>query len=112
METLLHLPIADRDLFIAKFLTGFLPAVAVSWIGFACFTVVANAVSYGIVDGLAVPNALWLIVIFWVAPAIATLGLGIMVRVSARCRKRSTCRKRYRLATVTINPRLSKLGML
>lgn len=86
METLLHLPIADRDLFIAKFLTGFLPAVAVSWIGFACFAVVANAVSWGMVDGLVVPNALWLIVIFWVAPAIATLGLGIMVRVSARCR--------------------------
>lgn len=86
METLLHLPIADRDLFIAKFLTGFLPAVAVSWIGFACFTVVANAVSWGIVDGLVVPNALWLVVIFWVAPAVATLGLGIMVRVSARCR--------------------------
>ncbi len=86
METLLHLPIADRDLFIAKFLTGFLPAVAISWIGFAAFTLVANAVSWGIVDGLVVPNTLWLIVIFWVAPAVATLGLGIMVRVSARCR--------------------------
>jgi len=86
METLLHLPVADRDLFIAKFLTGFLPAITVSWVGFAMFTVVANAVSWGIVDGLVVPNALWLVVIFWVAPAVATLGLGIMVRVSARCR--------------------------
>ncbi len=86
METLLHLPISDRDLFIAKFLTGFLPAVAVSWIGFVCFAVVANGVSWGIVDGLLVPNRLWLVVIFWVAPAVATLGLGIMVRVSARCR--------------------------
>lgn len=86
METLLHLPIADRDLFVAKFLTGFLPAVAISWIGFLAFAVVANAVSWGIVDGLIVPNGLWLVVIFWVAPAIATLGLGIMVRVSARSR--------------------------
>ncbi len=86
METLLHLPITDRDLFIAKFLTGFIPAVAVSWIGFAAFAVVANAVSWGIVDGLIVPNGLWLVVIFWVAPAVATLGLGIMVRVSARSR--------------------------
>ena len=86
METLLHLPVSDRDLFIAKFLTGFLPAVAVSWIGFLCFAVVANAVSWGIVDGLIVPNGLWLVMIFWVAPAIATLGLGIMVRVSARSR--------------------------
>lgn len=86
METLLHLPVADRDLFIAKFLTGFLPAVGVSWVGFACFSLVANAVSWGLVDGLIVPNALWLVVIFWVAPAVATLGLGVMVRVSARCR--------------------------
>ncbi len=86
METLLHLPIADRDLFVAKFLTGFLPAVAVSWIGFTAFAVVANLVSWGIVDGLIVPNGLWLVVIFWVAPAVATLGLGIMVRVSARSR--------------------------
>lgn len=86
METLLHLPVTDRELFVAKFLTGFIPAVAVSWIGFGCFAVVANAVSWGIVDGLLVPNSLWLVVIFWVAPAVATLGLGIMVRVSARCR--------------------------
>ena len=86
METLLHLPVSDRDLFVAKFLTGFLPAVAVSWAGFALFAVVANAVAWGIVDGLIVPNGLWLVMIFWVAPAIATLGLGIMVRVSARSR--------------------------
>jgi len=86
METLLHLPIGDRDLFIAKFLTGFIPAVAVSWIGFTAFAIVANGVSWGVVDGLIVPNGLWLVVIFWVAPAVATLGLGIMVRVSARSR--------------------------
>ncbi|GJM38606.1 MAG: ABC transporter permease [Acidimicrobiales bacterium] len=86
METLLHLPVSDRDLFIGKFLTGFLPAVAVSWIGFACFCVVANLVSWGIVDGFIVPNGLWLVMIFWVAPAVATFGLGVMVRVSARCR--------------------------
>jgi len=65
METLLHLPIADRDLFVAKFLTGFLPAVAVSWIGFTAFAVVANLVSWGIVDGLIVPNGLWLVVRFF-----------------------------------------------
>ena len=31
METLLHLPISDRDLFLAKLLTGMLPALTVSW---------------------------------------------------------------------------------
>ncbi len=86
METLLHLPISDRDLFLAKLLTGMVPAIAVSWGGFLAFSVVANAVSYGKVDGLLVPNQLWLVMIFWVAPAVALLGLGVMVRVSARSR--------------------------
>ena len=86
METLLHLPISDRDLFLAKLLTGMVPALTVSWGGFLAFSVVANAVAYGKVDGLLVPNGLWLVMIFWVAPAVAMLGLGVMVRVSARSR--------------------------
>ena len=43
LEALLHLPISDRDLFLAKLLGAFLPAMAVSWIGFLAFAVVANA---------------------------------------------------------------------
>ena len=86
METLLHLPIPDRDLFIAKLLTGFIPAVAVSWLGFAVYLVVANVVAWPVIDGPIVPNRLWLVMIFWVAPAVAAVGLGIMVRVSARTR--------------------------
>ena len=62
------------------------PALAVSWGGFAAFTVVANAVSWSYVDGFIVPNRLWLVMIFWVGPAVALLGLGIMVRVSVRSR--------------------------
>ncbi len=86
LETLLHLPIDDRDLFLAKLLTAFVPALVVSWGGFAAFVVVADAVSWGVLDGPVVPNRLWLIMIFWVAPAVAALGLGVMVRVSARAR--------------------------
>ena len=33
-----------------------------------------------------VPTKLWGVMILWVAPAVATLGLGVMVRVSARAR--------------------------
>ena len=86
METLLHLPVSDRDLFLAKLLTGLVPAITVSWSGFLAFSIVANGVAWGRVDGLLVPNRLWLVMIFWVAPAVAMLGLGVMVRVSARSR--------------------------
>lgn len=84
LESLLHSPITERDLFIAKFATAFLPAIAVSWIGFAVFAVVANGIAWPVMGRLFVPTQLWGVMILWLAPAVATLGLAVMVRVSAR----------------------------
>ena len=84
LEALLHLPISDRDLFVAKLLTAFVPAMAVSWGGFLAFALVANSVAWPVMHRVFVPTQLWGVMIIWVAPAVATLGLGVMVRVSAR----------------------------
>ncbi|MBV8305398.1 MAG: ABC transporter permease subunit [Acidimicrobiia bacterium] len=84
LEGLLHQPVPDRDLFLAKLLGAFVPAVAISWVGFACFAAVVNATAWPVAHHLIVPTRLWAVVIFWVAPAVAALGLGVMVRVSAR----------------------------
>lgn len=84
LETLLHLPASDRDLYLSKLLAGFVPAVAVSWIGFVLFAVISNAVCWPVMHRLFLPTWLWAIVILWLAPAVAALGLGIMVRVSMR----------------------------
>ena len=86
LESLLHLPVADREMFFAKLLTAFIPAIAVSWIGFLCFCVVANSVAWSVMHRIFVPTKLWLVMILWVAPAVATLGLAVMVRVSARAK--------------------------
>lgn len=86
METLLHLPVRARDLYLGKLLAGFLPSVGVAWIGFALFCVVSNASTWPVMGRIFVPTWLWAIVILWIAPAIAAVGLGIMVRVSARVR--------------------------
>lgn len=86
MESLLHLPISNRDLFVAKLLGAYLPAMAVSWGGFALFCVVSNAIGWSVMGRIFVPTQLWGVVIFWVAPAVALLGLGVMVRVSVRAR--------------------------
>ena len=86
IEGLLHLPISDRDLFLAKLLGAFVPAVIVSWIGFVCFAVVTNTVAWPVMHRIFVPTRLWGVMILWVAPAVAALGLGVMVRVSARAR--------------------------
>lgn len=84
LETMLHLPVRDRDLYVAKLLGGYLPAVAVAWIGFALFCVVANASAWSVMHRAFLPTRLWLIIIFWIAPGVAAVGLGIMVRVSMR----------------------------
>jgi ABC-2 type transport system permease protein len=84
LETLLHLPVRDRDLYTAKLLTAFVPAVTVAWLGFFLYAIVSNAVAWPVMHRVYVPTAQWLVVIVWVAPAVAALGLGIMVRVSAR----------------------------
>jgi ABC-2 type transport system permease protein len=84
LESLLHSSIRDRDLFVAKFLSAFLPALAVSWLGFLAFVIVANAVAWPVMGRIFVPTQLWGVMILWVAPAVATLGLAVMVRVSAR----------------------------
>ncbi len=86
MESLLHLPIDNRDLFLAKFLGAFIPAILVSWVGFVLFCIVANSVAWGVMHRIFVPTRLWLVMILWVAPAVASLGLGVMVRVSVRAR--------------------------
>jgi ABC-2 type transport system permease protein len=86
LETLLHLPITERDLFTAKLLSAFLPAMAVSLVGFTCFCIVSNVVAWPVLGRIFVPTRLWMVMILWVAPAVATLGLAVMVRVSARAR--------------------------
>ncbi|CAN5535695.1 ABC transporter permease subunit [soil metagenome] len=84
LETLLHLPVRDRDLYVAKLLGGFLPATAVSWVGFVLFAGIANAVCWPVMHRFFLPTRMWGLVILWLAPAVSALGLGIMVRVSIR----------------------------
>lgn len=86
LEGLLHLPIAERDLFYAKVGGAFLPAMAVSWIGFLLFVVIANTIGWSVMHRLFLPTRLWMLMMAWVAPAVAALGMGVMVRVSARAR--------------------------
>jgi ABC-type Na+ efflux pump permease subunit len=84
LEGVLHLPIRDRDLYVAKMLTAFLPAVGVAWTGFVLYAIGTNAMAWPVMHRVFVPTAMWLVMILWVTPAVAAVGLGVMVQVSAR----------------------------
>jgi ABC-2 type transport system permease protein len=86
LESMLHLPLPDRDLFLAKMLSAYLPAVGVTWAGFIAYTVVTDIFAWPIAHRAILPNTHWMVLMLWVAPAVAALGLGLMVRVSARAR--------------------------
>ena len=84
MEALLYTPTTDRELFVAKLLSSWLAAIAVALVGFVLYVVTANAAAWSQMHRIFFPNATWLVLIFWVVPAVPGLGLGVMVLVSAR----------------------------
>lgn len=86
LEGLLHLPISDRDLFVAKVLGAFLPAVAITWIGAVLYALVSNLVAWPVTGRLFLPFTQWTVMILWIAPAVALLALGLLVVVSSRAK--------------------------
>jgi ABC-2 type transport system permease protein len=84
LEALLHTPTTDRELLTGKFLAAWLPAVWVAWVGFAVYSVLANVLMWPRLGVVFFPSPTWLLLAFWVTPAISALGLGIMVIASSR----------------------------
>lgn len=84
LEALLHTPTTDDELFVAKMLAAWLPAIAVGLAGFVLYSVVANVVAWPYVGQVFFPNLTWLMLALWVTPAVAGLGLGLIVLVSSR----------------------------
>lgn len=86
LEVVLHLPISDRDLFVAKVLTAFLPAVALTWVGSLIYGLVCNLVAWPVTGRLFLPFTQFAVMVLWIAPAVALLALGLLVIVSSRAK--------------------------
>jgi ABC-type Na+ efflux pump permease subunit len=84
LEALLYTPTTDRELFTAKLLGAWLTAIAVTLLSFFVYGVMANAAGWHSIGHLFFPNWMWIALVFWVTPAVAALGLVVMVFVSAR----------------------------
>jgi ABC-2 type transport system permease protein len=84
MEALLYTPTTDQELFVAKLLSSWLTAAAVALVGFLLYAVMVNLATWSQMSRILLPNTMWLVLIFWVVPAVPGFGLGIMVLISAR----------------------------
>lgn len=101
MEALLYTPTTDRELLAAKLLAAWIPAVAVAWIGFVLYALVLNGVGWPVFGRVFFPNLMWWLLALWVAPAVAGLGLGATVLISARV---STFQEAYQLGSLVVLP--------
>jgi ABC-2 type transport system permease protein len=84
MESLLYTPATDRDLFLGKILAAIIPALLVSWISFALYTLILNVFGGSVMGRLWFPTATWWPLILWVTPAMSVMGILGAVLVSAR----------------------------
>jgi ABC-2 type transport system permease protein len=84
LEALLYTPTTDRELFTAKLLGAWTAAVVVALMSFVIYAVMVNVASWQSIGHVFFPNWMWIALVFWVTPAVAGLGLVVMVFVSAR----------------------------
>ena len=101
LEGLLYTPTSDRELVTAKLLAPWLAAVAVALLGFVAYALVVNLTNYRTMGGFFFPNAMWLVLALWVAPAVAAFGLAGGVLVSARV---NTVQEAYQLGGLVVLP--------
>ncbi|MFO7941288.1 MAG: ABC transporter permease subunit [Bacillota bacterium] len=101
LEALLYTPTTDRELFWAKLGSAWIPAIAVAWGSSLLYGLVANIAAWPLVGRLLFPNWMWLILAIFVAPAVAGIGLGTSVIVSARV---STFQEAYQLGGAVVLP--------
>ena len=85
IEALLATPISDSELFLGKILVSFVPSMIVTIVSFLIYSTVVNTVSFSVFDGrFLLPNPIWILLIFGLAPTLALASIGLAVIISAR----------------------------
>lgn len=85
IEALLATPISDSELFLGKIFVSFIPSMAVTVSSFIIYSTIVDSLSFTIFNGrLLLPNVLWILLIFGLAPTMALASIGLTVMISAR----------------------------
>jgi len=86
LEALLYTPITDSELFLAKLLVGFLPALVVDVGSFFLYSLVVNLLGYSVMGRIFFPTPIWWPLVFWVGPGVSAAGLGATVLISSKAK--------------------------
>lgn len=84
LEPLLATPTTDSELLFGKSIAAFLPCMAATYVGAACYLAVANTWSYMNLGIFVLPNLNWGIIVGLVAPLACILSVESNIIVSSR----------------------------
>ncbi len=101
LEALIYTPTTDTELLVGKLLTAWIPALAVTLVSFVLYGVVVNAAAWPTMGRVFFPNLMWMVLVIWVAPPAAGLGLSAMILVSA---KTNSFQEAYQIGSVVVLP--------
>ena len=101
LEALLYTPLSDLELILGKLMSAWLPALGVTMVGFLLYSIVVNVAGWPTMGRVFFPNALWVALVIWVAPAAAGLGLSAVVLISSKV---STFQDAYQLSGMVVLP--------
>jgi hypothetical protein len=65
-------------------ISGWLAAIVIAMVGLIIYAINVNAATWSQMQRIFFPNAMWLVMIVWVVPALSALGVGVMVVASSR----------------------------
>jgi hypothetical protein len=86
---------------LGKMLAALLAAVVVAVGSFVLYAIVANGVGWPVMGRIFFPNWMWIVLVLWVAPAVAALGLGVTVLLSTRV---NTFQEVYQMSGIVVVP--------
>lgn len=101
LEAILYTPTTDGELFLAKVIAACVPAILVAWGGFVAYAITVNWAAWPSMQRIFFPNLMWIVLVLWVAPAIAVLGLSFTVAVSSRV---NSYQEAYQIGGVVVVP--------
>lgn len=85
IEALLATPISDNELFLGKILVSLIPTIMVTVISFLIYSTIVDVFSFTLFNGrLLLPNLMWIMLIFGLAPTLALASIGLTVMISAK----------------------------
>jgi len=104
LEPLLATPTTDIELLAGKVLAIFIPSVLVTWISLLPAIIIVDVVTQPILGYYILPNMIWILGVFLVAPLFCILSVLVNVIISARV---SDVRTSQQIGSIVVLPAIA-----